>query len=144
MPPRALGGFPQSVRSKVDRDPTPTLDAPIWSRITANPDIKNRGVISRAGATPGQVARPIPRTWVRSGVFHNTSDETSMVRAPGGRYPSEKVLGLPEGRKAPIAYKWSHSVARLANHVRMRPDPSDRKPSRFPNKTARPVPGPPH
>ena len=53
IPPRALSGSSQSVRSKVDRDPKATLDVPVWSQITANPDIKNRHAISRVKATPG-------------------------------------------------------------------------------------------
>ena len=144
MPPRALGGSPQSVRSKVDRDPTPTLDAPIWSRITANPDIKNRGAASRAGATPGRAARRTLRTWVRSGVFHNTTGETSLMRDQVGHHLLENDLRLPKECKAPLVLKWSHGVAQTADQVRMGPDPSGRKPSRFPNKTPRAGPGPPH
>ena len=66
-PPRVLGESSQSVRSKVDRDPKATLNVPVWSQITANPDIKNRHAISRAKATLGTTARRTLRTWVMSG-----------------------------------------------------------------------------
>ena len=144
MPPRALGVSPQSVRSKVDRDPTRALDVPIWSRITANPDIKNRGAESRAGATPGPVARDTLSTWAGSEGFHNTTGETSLMRDQMGHYLSENDLRLPEECKAPLEYKWSDHVAQTAEDGRMGPDPMGRKPSRFPNKTPRAGPGPAH
>ena len=135
---------PRSVWSKLDRDLTRALDAPIWSRITANPDHKNRHVISCVEATLGTTARAIPRTWVRSGVFHNTIGETSLMRDQMGHDLSENDLRLPHGRFAPLGCKWSCSVAQTAEDGRMRPDPPGRKPSRFPNKTPRAGPGPPH
>ena len=143
-PPRALDGSPQSAESEPDHSRTPTLDVPIWSRITTSPDIQNRHVISRAGATLGTTARPTLHTWVRSGVFHNTTGETSLMRDQMGHHLSENDLRLPHGRFAPRKYKWSDGVAQTAEHGRMRPDPSGRKPSRFPNKTPRAGPGPAH
>ena len=51
-------------------------DTPIWSQITTNPDIQNRDVKNGAEVTPGRGARRTLRTWVKSGVFHNTTGKT--------------------------------------------------------------------
>ena len=89
--------------------------------------------------------RPGPlHTWVMSGVFHNTTGGTSLMCDQMGHRLSENDHRLPQGRKASRKYKWSDSVAQTAEHDRMRPDPSGRKPSRFPNKTPRAGPGPSH
>ena len=143
-PPRALGGFYQSAGSKADSDPKATPDVPIWSRITTSANIANLRVEYGVRGTPGRRARDTLRTWVRSGVFHNTTGETSPMRDQMGHHLSENDLRLPQGRKASRKDKWSCSVAQTAEHGRMRPDPSGRKPSRFPNKTPRAGPGPSH
>ena len=48
----------------------------IWSQITTNPDIQNRHVKYGAEATLGRGAWRTLRTWVMSGVFHNTTGKT--------------------------------------------------------------------
>ena len=82
-PPRVLGESSQSVRSKVACDPKATLNVPVWSQITASPDIKNRHAISHVKATLGTTARRTLRTWVKSGVFHNTMDKTLQIGITG-------------------------------------------------------------
>ena len=119
-------------------------DTPIWSQITTSPDIQNRGVLSCVKATVDTTARHTLRTWVMSGVFHNTNHETAQMRAPMGHYLTENDLRLPNECKTALVLKWSHSVAQAAEQGREAPDPSVCKPSRFPNKTARAVPGPYH
>ena len=90
------------------------------------------------------MAQDTLRAWVRSGGFHNTTGKTSLMCDQMGHHLSENDLRLPQGRKAPRKYKWSDSAAQTAEHGRMRPDPSGRKPSRFPNQTPRAGPGPSH
>ena len=78
------------------------------------------------------------------GVFHNTTDRMLRMGNIGTHSLYKNDLRLPNGRKAPLGTKWTHSVAQTAEHGRMRPDPAERKPSRFPNKTPRAGPGPAH
>ena len=100
-PPCSPSASPRSVWSKLDRDLTRALDVPIWSRITANPDIKNRGAESRAGATPGPVARDTLSTWAGSEGFHNTTGETSLMRDQVGHHLLENNLRWPKECKTP-------------------------------------------
>jgi len=72
-------------------------DTPIWSQITTSPDIQNRGVKYGMRATLGTTARRTLRTWVMSGVFHNTNHETAQMRGPMGHYLTEHDLRLPNG-----------------------------------------------
>ena len=96
------------------------------------------------GPPPDRVARHTLHTWVGSGVFHNTTGETSPMRDQMGHHLYEKDLRWPKECKAPLKYKWSDHVAQAAEDGRMGPDPMGRKPSRFPNKTLRAGPGPTH
>ena len=125
------------MRSKSDRDLKVALDVPIWSQITTSANITNRHVKYGVRATHDRSARRTLRTWVRSGVFHNTTGGISLMRDQMGHHLSENDLRLPNECKAPLVHKWSHGVAQTAYQVRMRLDPSERKPSRFPNKTPR-------
>ncbi len=119
-------------------------DTPIWSQITTNPYTTNRHVKYSAEATSGPGAWDPLGTWTRFGVFHNTTGKTLQMGIVGTHSLYKNDLRLPKGCKAPLGYKWSDGVAQTAEHGRMRPDPSMRKPSRFPNKTPRAGPGPAH
>ena len=97
-----------------------------------------------AEATSGPGARDPLGTRVRFGVFHNTTGKTLQMGIVGTHSLYKNDLKLPLARKPGREYKWSDGVAQTAEHGRMRPDPSGRKPSRFPNKTPRAGPGPAH
>jgi hypothetical protein len=97
-----------------------------------------------AEATSGPGARDPLDTWVKSGVFHNTTGKTLQMGIIGTHSLYKNGLRLPKGCKAPLGPKWSDGVAHTAEHCRMPLDPSGRKPSRFPNKTPWAGPGPAH
>ena len=104
----------------------------------------NRHVKYSAEVTSGPGAREPLDTWVRFGVFHNTTDRMLRMGIIGTHSLNKNDLRLPKGCRAALVPKWTNGVAQTAEHGRMRPDSSGCKPSRFPNKTPMVGPGPAH
>ena len=101
----------QSVRSKSNRALKATLDVPVWSQITTNPDIQNRGVkygmratLGRAPGTPSARESDLgcsttPRTkcsrYVVLGPIRSTKIASDCRRGENqDGFPNERTVSL--------------------------------------------------